>query len=127
MEGVSWLKCGAVLGMHTYLRSEKLRTSRVKGHVRCTLIGMLEKMVRHPRRAAHENGSPKLWLLFFLGLVIVLVLFRAFAAAVEGMGGFRSGREAGSRVSVRKRRRREEDEPGRKGLRRIKVADGHSD
>ena len=48
-------------------------------------------MARHPQRAAHEDGNPKIWLLFFLGLVIVLVLFRAFTAAVEGMGGFRGG------------------------------------
>ena len=51
-------------------------------------------MAHHPPRAVHEDGSPKFWLLFFLGLAIMLVLFRAFGAAVEGTGGgFRGGRK----------------------------------
>lgn len=59
-------------------------------------------MVQHPRRAAHEDSSPKFWLLFFLGLVIVLVMFRAFGAAVERFGGFHNEK------TVRTRKRRKE-------------------
>lgn len=81
----------------------------------------LKAMVHHPRRA-YEDGSPKFWLLFFLGLVIVLILFRAFTAAVEGMGGFRSGRGVDSRVGPREKRL--EDKRSRKGIRKSK-ADGH--
>ena len=76
-------------------------------------------MARHPRRAAHEDGDPKFWLLFFLGLVIVLVLFRAFVAAVEGMGGF----------GTRKRRRERSEDVGigRRDPKRRAVADCHLD
>ena len=67
-------------------------------------------MAHHPPRAAHEDGSPKFWLLFFLGLAIVLVLFRAFGAAVEGTGrGFRGGR---------KTKRKRSDESGVVGARK---------
>ena len=63
-------------------------------------------MARHSRR---EDGDPKFWLLFFLGLVIVLVLFRAFVGAVEGVGGFRRRkrrkltREKGEGVGMERR------------------------
>ena len=68
----------------------------------------IENMVHHPRRAPHEDGSPKFWLLFFLGLAIVLILFRAFGAAVEGASrGFDGGKKG------RKRRRSDENEAGR--------------
>lgn len=79
-------------------------------------------MVHHPRR---EEGSPKFWLLFFLGLVIVLVLFRAFTAAVEGMGGFRSRRGVDSRVGAREKRLEDKRiKPSRKVPKKSK-ADGH--
>lgn len=87
----------------------------------------LNAMVHHPRRAAYEEGSPKFWLLFFLGLVIVLVLFRAFTAAVEGMGGFRSRGGVESRVGAREKRLGDKRiQPSRKGPRKSK-ADGHLD
>ena len=76
-------------------------------------------MARHSRGSAHGDGDPKFWLLFFLGLVIVLVLFRAFVAAVEGVGGFRT-----------RKRRREKGEgvgKGRRGPKERAVADCHLD
>ena len=82
-------------------------------------------MAHHPRRPAHEDGSPKFWLLFFLGLVIVLVLFRAFVGAVEGTGGF-----ADRKTNPRKRRRAEEDRiglKGRKDSRKSVLVHNHAD
>lgn len=80
-------------------------------------------MAHHPRRAAHEDGNPKFWLLFFLGLVIVLVLFRAFASAVEGTGGFHDRKT--------KRRRAVEGDgigwKGRKDSRKSISAHSHAD
>lgn len=60
-------------------------------------------MVHHPKRHPYEDGNLKFWLLFFVGLVIVLVLFRAFAGAVEGRGGFRSEQSRGDPRRKRKR------------------------
>lgn len=61
-------------------------------------------MVHHPKRA-QEDGSPKFWLLFFLGLVIVLVLFRAFGAAVDRA----RGETAAADRKQRKQRKRTEE------------------
>lgn len=79
-------------------------------------------MVHHPRR---EEASPKFWLLFFLGLVIVLVLFRAFTAAVEGMGGFRSRGGVDSRVGAREKRFEDKRIKPRRKVPKKSKADGH--
>ena len=65
-------------------------------------------MVHHPKRHPYEDGNLKFWLLFFVGLVIVLVLFRAFAGAVEGRGGFRSEQSRGDPHSTRRKRKRDQ-------------------
>ena len=85
----------------------------------------IELMVNHPRRAPHEDGGPKFWLLFFLGLVIVLILFRAFGAAVEGTSG-------AARAGGRKRKRTRSGElagadGARKGARKSEVVHCHTD
>ena len=72
----------------------------------CALYIESTYMVHHPHRAPHEDDSPKFWLLFFLSLVIVLVLFRAFGAAVEGTGR----PSGGAKVGGRKRERRKSHE-----------------
>ena len=88
-------------------------------------------MAHHPRRPAHEDVNPKFWLLFFLALVIVLVLFRAFLVAVEGMGGFRSGRVTGGEIAAAKTKKRRREKNAMAGPRskqtRAKDAESHLD
>ena len=85
-------------------------------------------MVHHPKRHAYEDGSPKFWLLFFVGLVIVLVMFRAFVGAVDGRGGFKNERH-GEKETVRRNsakealRKRERNSPTDTSLKAKKLKD----
>lgn len=70
--------------------------------------GLRAVMVHHPKRHPYEDDNIKFWLLFFVGLVIVLILFRAFAGAVEGRGGFGSEQSRRDPHSTHRKRRRDQ-------------------